>query len=124
VWTAHRYASGDPTDGGKAQIPTLNVRQAEVVTALIQLAVMNQEKSHLFRATFFSELTQAKPDMPPPDYPKPKFAFTPVTDEQIHCTILKLGPHKAPIPDGIPIPSSSTVQTSSYHTWALYTGQP
>ena len=54
-------------DGGKARIPTLKVRQVEVGTAPIQLAGMNQEKNHLFQATFFLELTHDKLDMPPPD---------------------------------------------------------
>ena len=44
-------------DGGKAQIPTLKVRQRQAGTATIQVAEMNQEKSHLFQAMFFPELT-------------------------------------------------------------------
>jgi len=32
----------------------------------------------------------------------PKFAFTPITDDQTHRVINKLGPYKAPGPDGIP----------------------
>ena len=27
VWTAHQYASGSPSDGGKAQVPTLNLEK-------------------------------------------------------------------------------------------------
>ena len=42
VWTAHRYVSGDPTDGGRAQVPTLKVQQHGQAT---HEAVSNQDKS-------------------------------------------------------------------------------
>jgi len=29
VWTAHWYVSGDPTDSGKARVPTLRVKQMD-----------------------------------------------------------------------------------------------
>src|SRR5882724_1767089 len=96
VWTAHCYASGDPTDGGKAWIPTLKVRQAELGSTAAQVAEMNQEQSHLLWATFFPELMHEEPDMLPPDYPEHKFHFSLVTDEQIHGVISKLGSCKVP----------------------------
>src|SRR5882724_7905621 len=51
IWTAHRYASGPPTDRGKARVPTLNLGEqgAESATA----ATTNKEKSNAFMKTFF-----------------------------------------------------------------------
>ena len=28
MWVAHRYVSGEPTDGGRMRVPTLKVKQA------------------------------------------------------------------------------------------------
>jgi len=33
IWTMHCYASGDPSDGSKAQIPTLKATQTELGSA-------------------------------------------------------------------------------------------
>jgi len=46
VWTAHWYASGDPTDGGKARVPTLRVKQTD---GMVQVAEMNEEKGRLLQ---------------------------------------------------------------------------
>jgi len=53
-------------------------------------------------ATFFPELKSD--DMSHTDviYPAPKFKFSPITNEQIHRAITKLGPFKVPGLDGIP----------------------
>jgi len=53
VWTAHHYASSNPSDGSKARIPTLKVRQTGLGSAATQVGETNQEKSHMLRATFF-----------------------------------------------------------------------
>src|SRR5882672_7826691 len=59
VWTAHRYTSSDPTDGGKARVPTLSLGRHEDGT--LNKAVSNEEKDCTFTATFFSASDQ---DMP------------------------------------------------------------
>jgi len=54
VWTAHRYVSGDPTDGGRAHIPTLKVHQHNQLTCE---AESNTDKSPLLQETFFLRLS-------------------------------------------------------------------
>jgi len=102
IWNAHRYAFSNPSDGGKAPIPTLKVRQTGLGSAATQVAETNQEKSCMLSATFFPKLMHSELDPPPPDHPAPKFKFRPVTNDQIHQAISKLGPYKVPGPDGIP----------------------
>jgi len=42
VWTAHWYVAGDPTDGGKACVPTLKVWQQDL---MVLEAELNVDKS-------------------------------------------------------------------------------
>jgi len=102
IWTAHRYMSGDPTDGGQARIPPLRGNQTSVGEDEKSLVETNEDKSRVLRATFFPELERV--DMSHADviYLAPKFKFSPITDEQIHRAIAKLGPFKVPGLDGIP----------------------
>ena len=102
IWNAHRYTSGDPSDGSKVCIPTLKVAQTVPGSAVTRLAESNQEKSHLLQTMFFPELMHSEPNSLLTDYPRPRFDFNPVTNDQIHWAISKLGPHKAPGPDSIP----------------------
>jgi len=102
VWTVHCYASGDPSDGSKVCIPTLKAAQTMPGSALSQLAESNQEKSHLLQTTFLPKLTHSELNSLLMDYPRPRFDFNPVTNDQIHQAISKLGPHKAPGQDSIP----------------------
>ena len=99
VWTAHRYASGDPTDGGKARVPTLSLGRREDGT--LDEAISNEEKDCAFAAAFFSAPDQDEPPNDDYEYPDPKFPFSPISDLQIKRAISKLGPYKAPGPDGI-----------------------
>jgi len=45
VWTAHHYTSGNPTDGGKAWIPTLKAAGMGPGITLAQVVETNEEKS-------------------------------------------------------------------------------
>jgi len=76
------------------------VRQTELGSAVAQVAETIQEKSHLLQATFFPELMHIELDSSQSDYPMPRSNFSPVTNDQIHWVISKLGPYKAPGPDG------------------------
>jgi len=101
VWTAHRYASGDPLDGGQTQIPTLKAGQADLGSGVAQTAEMNEDKSNLLRATFFPDLVGDDMSQLMADYPTPRFKYSTIMDEQVTWQISKLGPYKAPGPDGI-----------------------
>ena len=47
-------------------------------------------------------MASANPVQLAANYPTPKFKFRPITDTEIQNVIMKLGPYKAPGPDGIP----------------------
>ena len=44
IWTTHHYASGAPTDGGKAQVPTLNLKTWD--TEPTSVAVLKRRLTH------------------------------------------------------------------------------
>lgn len=101
IWTANRYATNEPTDGGRTRMPKLETLREDGTT---QEHETNDEKAQVLYSTFF------KPE-PPDDaleipanyrYPKPRFKFQHITSEQIHSQITKLAPYKAPGPNGIP----------------------
>src|SRR5882672_10018104 len=70
VWTAHRYTSGDPMDGGKARVPTLKecLQNGTVVEA-----ESNQDKSWVLCGVFFPRPVQADLAHETDEYPPPKF---------------------------------------------------
>ena len=82
-------------------IPTLKATGTMPGSAMSQLAESNQEKSHFLWTMFFPELMHSELNSLLMDYPRPRFDLNPVTNDQIHWAISKLGPHKAPRPDGI-----------------------
>ena len=102
VWMEHHYTSGNPTDGRKAQIPTLKAAGLMPGDTSIQAVEMNEEKSRLFKTTSFPGIPTPGPTQPANAYPVPKFKFSLVNDAQIHHAISKLGPYKTPGLDGIP----------------------
>jgi len=67
-----------------------------------QVVEMNEDKSRLLRTTFFPDIEREDTSQADESYPTPKFTFTPITDDQIYRMIKRLGPYKAPGPDGIP----------------------
>ena len=66
------------------------------------MADTNEDKSSLLCTTLFPELKRVDTNHADTVYPAPKFKFCPVTIEQIHRVIARLGPFKAPGPDSIP----------------------
>src|SRR5882724_10244813 len=102
VWTAHRYTSGEPSDGGRARIPSLRGGQVSRWSGVEQVAETNEDKSSLLCTTFFPELERDDTSHTDADYLAPKFKFRPVTNEKIHRVIARLGPFKAPGLDSIP----------------------
>lgn len=100
IWNFHRYATSNPTEQIHTRITTLQDPQPapEANTTDTQ---DNKWKSQLLYKTFFC---------PPPDnnfidpnyeYEPPICEFRPITDQQIHRAIARLGPHKAPGPNRI-----------------------
>ena len=80
VWTVHRYASGEPSDGGQAQIPTLKIKEED---GMVKEVISSEDKSRIFEKTFFLEPECTVPSYEATTYPAPSFPFSPITDAQI-----------------------------------------
>jgi len=98
VWLAHKYASGEPSDGGRAHVLTLKLKQED---GTFRMAALNDDKSGMFASTFFLDMEHAAEPHDGKTYPSPKFTFSPITATQIECAIKWLSPYKAPGVDGI-----------------------
>ena len=99
LWTANKYATDPPTDGGKSRMPTLKRASADGST---QQATSNKDKTNALAKSLFPP-PPPNPTIPHTCYPKPTdeyFHF--FTRMQIRQVASKLGAHKAPGPDGIP----------------------
>ena len=70
--------------------------------AMETAAKSNEDKCKLLQATFFHELERDDTSHTDVVYPALKFKFHWMTNEQIRRAIARLGPFKAPRPDGIP----------------------
>ena len=98
LWIANKYISNLAGDGGKSRILTLKTKDNEGNEIS---ASSNEDKSEIFANALFPP--------PPPhsavpqgfNYPEPATTWTDITDEQLHRTITKLSPYKAPGPDGV-----------------------
>jgi ribonuclease HI/exonuclease III len=99
IWTASKYVSGNPTDGGKSRIPSLRISKQNGEHEIIQ---SNLEKSKAFCRGFFPPPPETLEIDPNQTYPAPVTDFKPITKDQIMKNIKKLKPYKAPGPDGIP----------------------
>jgi hypothetical protein len=98
LWTANRYISSEPSDGGKARIPTLTSKRPDGNTVE---AATNAEKSIMIAKAFFPPppLTDSVPaDY---EYPDPVVSQSLITSDQITRAIARLSGYKAPGPDGI-----------------------
>src|SRR5882724_10152602 len=89
-------------DGGRARISPLRSGQEGGKMQTPQVAETNEDKSRLLCTTFFPDIEREDMSQADNSYPTPKFAFTPITDDQIYRVIKRLGPYKAPGLDGIP----------------------
>jgi len=113
---AHQYASGDPTDRGRACIPTLKTCQPASRHIANQVAESKMDKSRLLQEAFFPRLERDDLVNPDHNYPAPKFSFKSVTNKQIHRVIARLSPFKPPDQTAPPTSSSHNVQTYSCPT--------
>src|SRR5882724_6679464 len=96
VWTTHRYASGSPSDGGKARVPMLNLEK-QLDSPVIE-ATSNDEKTNAFMKAFFSSPELEELINTEKEYPPQKFPFSAITNTQIKRAISCLSPHKPPQP--------------------------
>lgn len=98
LWTANRYISSEPRDGGKTRVPTLTSTNPDGSNFE---ATTNLEKSQILAKSFFPPPPVV--DLVPPDfiYPDPVSQLPPITTEQITRAIANLSGYKAPGPDGI-----------------------
>ena len=97
IWTAHKYAGSDSSDGGITRIPMFKTQENGQPKELDD----NEDKSKALYETFFPcPLNDPCADLPT-DYPDPACDFTPITNNQVHRAIGGLTPFKAPGPNGI-----------------------
>lgn len=99
IWIAHKYVTGEPTDGARSKMPPLKKVEED---GTISLTKDEEEKSDLLFKAFFE--AQKDYEKPPRNYkyPKAAFRYSPVQNQQIHKAIERLGPYKAPGASGIP----------------------
>ena len=81
VWKTHRYASGDPTEGGSARVPTLKIKREDSTT---WIANNNNSKAKMSFNTFFPATGTHNSDIQPNfEYPLNAFELVPITTAQI-----------------------------------------
>ena len=98
IWTANKYTTDPPTDGGRTRMPTIVMTDPD---GLPHRTTSNEEKTEALANSFFP-LPPTSPTIPLTCYPQPSNAFKPFTKEQIRKATKKLSAYKAPGPDGIP----------------------
>jgi len=84
VWTAHRYVTGEPTDGGRTHMPTLRVMQAD---GSIQDVETNTDKSKMLCDTLFLKPIAEDASEASGEFLAPKFKYKPITNSQIKQAI-------------------------------------
>ena len=92
LFTLHKYISAPASDGGKARIPGLKVKdeQGNMVTV-----TTNEQKSEALYSCFFKK-PPAQPEVPMDyNYPPEAEAFVNITEQQVDRNIRKLSPYKA-----------------------------
>ncbi|KAJ6495890.1 hypothetical protein DFH09DRAFT_833229, partial [Mycena vulgaris] len=93
LWAASRLALGEPSDGGRARVPTL--RTVDPVTRIVSEAVSNEEKSRAFHREFFPAKMPVSSVPPDAQYPAPAYRWEPISDALLHRAIKKMKPYKA-----------------------------
>jgi len=119
LWTANRYLSGTPSDGGLSRIPSLRQTNS---TNQETIAATNEQKSKILAESFFPpKPPPPPPDPTPPGYPDEIAPLPRITREQIRRHALALSPYKAPGPDGIPnIVLTKTIDIILEHLYYIY----
>lgn len=97
LYIAHKYAVAEPSDYGKARVPSLNTS----INGTPFLATLNEDKARALAETFFPPPPEQM-STPPTAYPKPLIGIKCFTRSRIREVIAKLHAWKAPGPDGIP----------------------
>jgi len=77
VWTAHRYMSCEPTDGGRMRVLMLRVKQAD---GSIRDAEVNTDKSEMLCDAFFLKPIVDDAGDAGEEFPAPKFKYKPITN--------------------------------------------
>ena len=98
IWTANKYVTDPPTDGGKSRIPSLDYVGQD---GTMLLTTTNAEKSSALASAFFPP-PPTHPAVPNCRYPDAANIFRYLTRAQIKDAAKKLSAHKAPGPDGVP----------------------
>jgi len=101
IWAAGRMVGGGGSDGGRARIPVLEVKDA-VTKRVKHRASNNDQKSKLFFETFFPKRTEQPKDEGNVCYPPPKWKFQTTSNEQIDRVIRTMKPYKASRSDSAP----------------------
>jgi hypothetical protein len=98
VWTAHKYVSNDPADGGKTRIPNLTYKGS---AGRRRYTTTNEEKAKAFYNTFFAAPDESShAEIGDNEYLEPAFKFRPISDHQISRAINRISPCKAPRANG------------------------
>ncbi|CUA75215.1 putative RNA-directed DNA polymerase from transposon BS [Rhizoctonia solani] len=100
MWTAAGYLSSEPTDGGRARVPSLRYTQPDNTPAS---ATDNDTKSRVLMESFFPPAPPpCQPDTPTPQHPTPVPEPHELQTRHVRQAVFSMKPHKAPGPDGIP----------------------
>lgn len=99
LWGANRYILAPAGDRGKARVPTLSVKSDN---GSIMIAETNEEQSKVLACTFFPLKPPLPSDYSCQSYPERVSYKFHLDLDQLCCQVTKLGPYKAPGPDGIP----------------------
>ena len=94
IWDVHKFTSNPASDGSKARIPTLRVKNNadDMFTDILD----NQGKSEALHKVFFYQPPAAFGVDPNYRYEEPTIDFEEVTDDQISRVARGLNPYKAP----------------------------
>ena len=99
IWTANKYISAAPSDGGKTRIPVLRQQIGNTET----MASTNQDKSKMLAKGFFLNKPPANTThIEMQEYPVPVCETHKISREQIRQQLKCLCPYKVPGPDSIP----------------------
>ncbi|KAF8881114.1 hypothetical protein BD779DRAFT_1445793, partial [Infundibulicybe gibba] len=101
IWTASRLVTGPASDGGRARVPDLKIKDP-ITGGTLKEARDNEQKSKMFFKAFFPPKPVDEEDQSDIEYPEPKWKFQHITNEQISRVISKLKPYKASRPGTIP----------------------
>lgn len=117
LWTANKYATNPPTDGGRTRIPDLIFTDPDGST---RHTTSNDEKSISLAESFFPP-PPATPSIPHTAYPEPSNFFRYFKKDHIRNTARNLDSYKAPGPDGVPnIVLKESIDTIIDHLFHIF----